>query len=179
MPNLVLIGFMGTGKTTVGKKLARRFGMKFVDTDQEIERITGMSINDIFKKHGQIRFRSEEKAAVRRICRNQNQVISTGGGVVLDSGNRAMLQKDSFLVCLEAAPQVIYERVKRKKNRPLLHTDDPLETIKQMLTERQLFYSRADYTVDTSNMELEAVVEAVKQAFEQYVKNRKTDQDNT
>ena len=172
MPNLVLIGYMGTGKTTVGKKLARRLGMKFVDTDHEIERVTGLSINDIFDKHGEIRFRSEEKAAVRRITREDNMVIATGGGAVLDSENVELLQQDGLLVCLDAKPEIIHERTKRKKTRPLLRTEDPLQKIIKMLADREPYYALASFRIDTSHRELDDVVEEVRRIFESYRKNR-------
>ncbi|MDT3703622.1 MAG: shikimate kinase, partial [Thermincola sp.] len=140
MLNLVLIGFMGTGKSTVGKKLAKKLGLKFVDTDQEVERVCGMTVNQIFKKFKEVRFRSEEKAALRRLTVNTGQVISTGGGTVLDLENLEMLRDNGFIVCLTAEPEVIYQRLKRKKNRPLLKTEDPLATVKQLLQDREPFY---------------------------------------
>lgn len=172
MPNLVLIGFMGTGKTTVGKKLAKRLNMKFIDTDHEIERVTGMTPNTIFKKHGEIRFRSEEKAAVKRITREDNQVVATGGGIVLDPENVQLLQQNGVIICLQADPEVIYQRLKRKKNRPLLKTDNPLETIKRLLTERQPFYGCTDEIVDTSNRELDEVVAEILRIYQNKNKDK-------
>ena len=168
MRNLVLVGYMGTGKSTVGKKLARRLGMKFVDSDQEVERVTGLTINEIFKKFKEVRFRSEEKAALRRITRNSGQVIATGGGSVIDPENVAMLKENGFLVCLTAEPEIIYERVKRKKNRPLLQTDNPLAKIGKMLAERAPFYAKADAEIDTSKMDLDAVVAEVSKLYQEY-----------
>jgi shikimate kinase len=168
MQNLVLVGYMGTGKSTVGKKLAKRLGMKFVDSDHEVERVTGLTINEIFKKFGEVRFRSEEKAAVRRLTRDSGQLIATGGGAVIDPENVEMLKETGFIVCLTAQPEVIYERVKRKKNRPLLQTDNPLDTIRQMLVARAPFYAKADATVDTSKMDLESVVAEVGRLYKEY-----------
>ncbi|WP_418792332.1 shikimate kinase [Phosphitispora sp. TUW77] len=172
MPNLVLIGYMGTGKTTVGKKLAKRLGMKFVDTDHEIERVTGTTIKDIFDKYGEIRFRSEEKAAIRRVTRDDNLIIATGGGAVLDSENIELLQQNGLLVCLEAKPEIIHERTKRKKNRPLLRTENPLQKIIKMLAEREPFYGLASFRINTSNREIDDVVEEVGQIFVSYRDNR-------
>lgn len=168
MLNLVLVGYMGTGKSTVGKKLARRMGMKFVDSDKEVERVTGLTINQIFKKYKEVRFRSEEKAALRRLTMNSGQVISTGGGAVADPENLEMLKHNGFMVCLTAKPEVLYERLKRKKNRPLLQTPDPLATIRQMMADRATFYAMADATIDTSEMDLEAVVAEVTRLFQEY-----------
>lgn len=149
---------MGVGKSTVGKKVAKRLGMKFVDTDHEVERVTGLTVSEIFKKYGEIRFRSEEKAAVRRITKESGQVIATGGGVVLDPENVEMLKQNGIMVCLTAKPETIYERVKRKKHRPLLLTDDLLATIRQMLAQREPFYAQAGVTIDTSELDLEQVI---------------------
>lgn len=168
MPNLILIGFMGTGKTTVGRKAAQRLGMKFVDTDQEIEKVTGMSVKALFKKHGEIRFRSEEKAAVYRIIRQDNQVIATGGGLVVDPENLEKLKQNGFLISLTAEPEVIYERVKSKKTRPLLQTESPLDTIKTLLQQREAIYMSADQVIDTSSLALEEVVEKVLASFREY-----------
>lgn len=163
MPNLVLIGFMGTGKTTVGKKLAKALGMRFIDTDHEIERVTGMTVNQIFRKYGEVRFRSEEKAAVRRITREGNQVIATGGGVILDPENVCMLKQSGVVICLSASPEVIYRRLSRKRNRPLLRTENPMEAIISLLEQRQPLYRCADFTIDTSGLGLDEVVaEAVR-----------------
>ena len=171
---MVLVGFMGTGKTTVGKKLARRLGMKFVDSDQEVERVTGLTINQIFKRFKEVRFRSEEKAALRRITKNTGQVIATGGGAVIDPENVEMLKLNGFVVCLTAEPEVIFERVKRKKNRPLLQKDDPLAEIKKLLAERASFYAKADVTVDTSRMDLEAVIAEVSKLYQEYITQKRS-----
>jgi len=168
MLNLVLVGYMGTGKSTVGKKLARRLGMKFVDSDREVERVTGYTVNEIFKKFKEIRFRSEEKAALRRLTRNSGQIISTGGGAVLDPENVETLKNNGFVVCLTAEPEIIYQRLRRKKNRPLLQTENPLATIKEMLADRAPFYARADATVDTSEMDLEAVIAEVTRLYQEH-----------
>ncbi len=168
MLNLVLIGFMGTGKSTVGKKLAKKLGLKFVDTDQEVERVCGMTVNQIFKKFKEVRFRSEEKAALRRLTVNTGQVISTGGGTVLDLENLEMLRDNGFIVCLTAEPEVIYQRLKRKKNRPLLKTEDPLATVKQLLQDREPFYTKADVMVDTSVKDLESIVVEVAGLYKEF-----------
>lgn len=154
MSNLVLIGFMGTGKTTVGKKVAKELGMEFVDTDKEIEKITGLTVSEIFAKDGEVRFRSEERAAVRRLTQGDNRVIATGGGVVLNPENMALLRAHGVVISLVATPEVIYERVRRKKTRPLLTSSDLLASIEKLLEERADLYREADAAVDTSKMNL-------------------------
>lgn len=161
MSNLVLTGFMGTGKTTIGRQVSRRLNMKFVDTDQEVEHVTGLTVREIFDKFGEIRFRSEEKAAVVRVCRNDEQVIATGGGVVLNPENIKELEKNGIIICLSASPEVIHQRTKNKKNRPILNTDDPLQTIRDRLAERKPLYEAAGVMVDTDNRSIEEVVTEV------------------
>lgn len=163
---------MGTGKTTIGRKVARRLGLRFIDTDHEIENVTGMTVTDLFKKHGEIRFRSEEKAAVKRIARTENQVIATGGGVVLNPENIEALKQNGIIICLSASAETIYQRVKGKKNRPLLQTENPLETIQEMLSERKPFYETADGAVETSGREVEDVANEVVRLYTELKKRK-------
>ncbi len=166
--NLVLTGFMGSGKTTVGRRLAGRLGMDFVDTDQEIEKVTGLTINEIFSKYGEIRFRSEEMAAIRRVCRNDNQVIATGGGVVLKQENMDVLKQNGIIICLTATPEATYQRLKGKKNRPLLQTENPLEKIKELLDQRKFFYAKADVVVDTTGRAIEDIVNEIVKLYSEF-----------
>ncbi len=160
--NIVLIGFMGTGKSTVGIKLAERLKMQFIDMDREIEKLTGMSIPMLFKKHGEIRFRSEEQLMSEKLGQRSNLVIATGGGVVLNRDNFEALRKSGILICLDADPKVILARVNRKKgSRPLLKKNPGLEDIEKMLNEREEYYSLADYRVDTSGKEMDKIVQEI------------------
>lgn len=160
--NIVLIGFMGTGKSAVGMKLAQRLRCDFVDMDREIEELMGMSISRIFRQHGEIRFRSEEALMTKKIASKENQIIATGGGFVLQEQNFEALRDNSIFVCLEADPEIIFERVNRKKGtRPLLKKDAGIDDVKTMLQEREEYYARADIKVDTSNKGLEQVVDEI------------------
>lgn len=160
--NIVLIGFMGTGKSTVGMRLAERLHLQFVDMDREIERITGMSISQLFRKHGETRFRSEEQLMAQKLGRCSNLVIATGGGVVMQPENVAALKKNGIFVGLEASPEVIMSRVSRKKsNRPLLSKNTTIEDIEKMLVAREEYYSCADIRVDTTGQELNKVVNEI------------------
>jgi len=160
--NIIIIGFMGTGKTAIGKRLAQSLGKKFIDTDKEIEKVTGMSIPQIFYKHGEFRFRSEEKLAIRKACSNNNAVIATGGGAVLDEESAKLMQESGRIICLTARPEVIQKRVKRRDDRPLLHRDKSIEKIKKLLQEREPYYRRyAEAFFDTSDNEHEEVVERI------------------
>ncbi|HWI54805.1 MAG TPA: shikimate kinase [Desulfobacteria bacterium] len=159
--NLVLTGFMGTGKTTVGRKLAGRLGMGFVDTDQDIEQVTEMTISEIFDKHGETRFRSEETAAAKRVGQKDKQVIATGGGIVLKQENMDILKENGIIICLSATPDAIYQRLKNSKNRPLLQTENPREKIMELLDERRPYYAKADAVVDTSGRAVDDIVNEI------------------
>lgn len=150
--NLILIGFMGTGKTSLGKLLANRLGRGFVDLDQKIERDAGMTIPKIFELHGEKYFRELEKKAVREVSERKNLVIATGGGTVKDAENVRLLKNSGVIICLTTEPEEIFRRTERRGERPLLDKNDQrLETIKKLLAEREIFYSQADYTIDTTN----------------------------
>jgi len=160
--NIILIGFMGTGKTAVGKRLASILNMDFYDTDQEIEKVTGMSINKLFQKHGEIRLKSEEALIVKKLRKLKNSIIATGGGMILDRNNIEMLKQTGTLICLTADPEVIYERVKRRNTRPLLRKGDDLHSnIIKLMKEREDFYSSADKTIDTSNLDFDEIISEI------------------
>lgn len=168
--NIVLIGFMGTGKSTVGLKIAEKLKMEFIDMDREIEKVAGMSISELFRKHGEIRFRSEEKLMAEKLSNKKNVVIATGGGIVLQEENIEALRKNGILICLDAEPEDIFERVNRKRgSRPLLKKNLQVEDIEEMLNARESYYACADFRVNTSGKELEAVVNDVIK----YIKNNK------
>lgn len=161
MKNIVLFGFMGTGKSSVGKILAEKLNMSFLEMDEIIEKENRMTIDDIFKKHGEVYFRKLEKDLIKRISKNSSSVISTGGGVVLDEENVRLLSKKGILISLMASEKVVYERVKDETHRPLLKTENVLQKIKEMLDYRKLFYERAGYCIDTSDKTKEEVAEEV------------------
>mgnify|MGYP002857023148 CR=1 FL=1 len=151
--NVVLIGFMGVGKTSLGKLLAAKLGRPFVDLDEKIETDAGMSIPEIFARYGERFFREMEKKAVREICTRRNIVIATGGGTVKDAENLRLLKNSGVIVCLTTEPEEIFRRTARKGERPVLdaNAEDRLATIRKLLAERQEFYSQADYQVDTTD----------------------------
>lgn len=160
--NIVLIGFMGTGKSSVGMKLAERLNRKFVDMDREIEKVCGMSVSDVFRRYGEIRFRSEERLMAGKLARQTGLVIATGGGVVLGDGNLEALQENGIIINLEAKPEYIFQRVNRKKGtRPLLKKNVTVDEIKEMLQHRQPLYQQAEIIVDTNNKGVDEVVEEI------------------
>ena len=154
---------MGTGKTAVGKRLAKRLGWRFTDIDQLIEGAAKMSIARIFAERGEAVFRRLERRHIRRIVRGRDQVIATGGGAFVDPESRATLRVSGPVVCLTARPQVILSRIGRKHStRPLLAgSPDPLARIKTLLAQRAGIYAQADVTVETNGLSIDDVVERI------------------
>jgi shikimate kinase len=162
--NIILTGFMGTGKSTVGKRVAARVGGEFVDTDALIEQEEGMPISRIFAEKGEAYFRQREAHVIDRVCRGGGRVITTGGGAVADAANAARLKGSGTVVCLTARPEVILERVRGNTDRPLLRGEDPLGKIRALLAARAEAYAKADVMIDTSALAVDDVVEAVLRA---------------
>ncbi len=159
MSNIVLIGFMGTGKTAVGRTLARRLGRVFIDTDEEIEKSAGITIREIFRRYGQEYFRSLEKEVVNKVSSFDNLVIATGGGVVLEPANVTALKSNGIMILLRCSPEVILKRVDAAGSRPLLAGAKDLKgRIKELLSQREAAYARAaDFEVVVEGEDLEAV----------------------
>ncbi len=151
--NVILIGFMGTGKTSIGRRVAQSLGFDFVDTDERVVEMEGKPITDIFAEQGEERFRDLESAVLQAVTMGGNQVISTGGGAVLRRENRELLADSGYVIWLNASPGAILERVSRNQERPLLQTEDPMETIESLLEEREkLYLETADFTIDTDGL---------------------------
>ena len=161
MQNIVLVGFMGTGKTAIGKRIAKRLNMRFVNTDDIIEERQKRTIAEIFEESGEPCFRKIEKEVVKDVSDMDDVVVAAGGGVVLDEENVKNLKEKGVVVCLGATPSVIYERTKKYKHRPLLNVEDPVKKIHELLEYRAPFYARADHQVDTSDLTIEQVVDRV------------------
>jgi len=161
MRNIVLVGFMGTGKTGVAKILSARLNMKYVSTDDLIEKKEGISIREIFEKKGESYFRNSEKKVVKDVSLMENSVIDAGGGVVIDPENLKNLKKKGMVVCLRAEPGIILERTKKHIHRPILNVADPREKIKELLESRRPFYEKADHHIDTSAIRAEKVADEI------------------
>lgn len=159
--NIVLVGFMGTGKSSVGRYLANKLNKKFVELDEEIVKKAGMSISEIFTKKGEPAFREIECQVVEEWSKGENLIISTGGGVVLNSKNVDNLRKNGILICLTAKPEVVLARVEKDTGRPLLAVEDRLGKIKELLAQREPFYRAADYMLDTSELTLRELGEHI------------------
>ena len=163
--NIVLVGFMGTGKSTVGKMLAKRLKRNWIDVDQKIEEAEKRKISEIFEKDGEAYFRRLEKETIRQITSGTHLVIITGGGAVLDSENRAILKKNGFLITLSATPETIFERVRQSRYRPLLKGDF-LAEIRRLLAEREPFYRESDCTFSTDGKTAAKVAEIIEAVLE-------------
>lgn len=149
MKNIVLTGFMGTGKTEVGRILSRKLGCVLVDADTEIEKEQKMTIAEIFKRYGEPKFRDIEADVIRRLSMMENTIISTGGGAVLRQENMDNLRKNGVIVCLTASPETILKRTSSNNDRPLLQVENPLQKIKELLEFRRPYYEEADIMIDT------------------------------
>ena len=164
--NVFLVGPMGAGKTTVGKRLAAELGLDFVDSDHEIELRTGAKIPWIFDIEGESGFRKREKEVVRSLTASTGIVLATGGGVVLDAENRARLVSRGLVIYLTAPIERLLERTARDRNRPLLQTEDPRSRLEAILRERDPLYREvADIVVDTSATHIRALVQELVQAI--------------
>jgi shikimate kinase/3-dehydroquinate synthase len=167
--SLVLVGMMGSGKTTVGRRLALRLGLPFVDVDQEIVEAAGMPIADIFARHGEAHFRDGERRVVARLLDGGPRVVATGGGAFMNAATRTRMAENSISVWLKADLETLMRRVRRRPTRPLLQTADPVATMRRLLAEREPIYAQADVTVCSRDASHESVVEDVLNALEAHV----------
>src|SRR5512143_4200909 len=161
--NIILTGFMGVGKTSIGTRLARDLGYTFVDTDELIEADQKTTITEIFAQKGEPYFRDVETRIIRTVLENGNQVVSTGGGAVIRDENREVFKEAGLVVCLTARPEVIYERIKHETHRPLLKVLDPMARIRDLLESRATFYGQADLIIDTSEKSVDEAGREIKQ----------------
>jgi shikimate kinase len=156
--SIVLVGMMGAGKSSVGRRLATRLGLTFVDADTEIEAAAGMSIADIFAAHGEAYFRSGEARVIARLLEGGPQVMATGGGAIMNADTRALVRAKGVSIWLDADYEVLLRRVKRRTDRPMLKTVDPAETLRRLLEERKSVYAQADLTIRSRDAPHETIV---------------------
>jgi shikimate kinase len=157
--SIVLVGMMGVGKSSIGRRLATRLGVPFVDADSEIEKAAGMSIADIFAGHGEADFRSGEARVIARLLDGGPQVLATGGGAVMNADTRAAIKAKGVSIWLSAEFDVLMRRInKRKNDRPLLQTADPAATLRELLVAREPVYAQADLTVQSREVPHDAIV---------------------
>jgi shikimate kinase len=160
-PNIVLMGFMGTGKTSVGRKLASALGLKFVDMDHIIEERAGKPISRIFSEEGEPHFRSLERALVVELSAQSGLVIACGGGVVLNPDNILDYGRTGLVVCLTATPETIFERTARATHRPLLEQQDRFQRIIDLLEKRRSLYASIPHQVETTRLTTAQVAETI------------------
>jgi len=187
--NLIITGFSGTGKSLVAMEVALRLNWDFIDTDDEIVKQTGKPIAEIFRQDGETKFRELERGTIRKACQQKQTVIAIGGGAIVDPQNYELLAKAGLIVCLEAKPETIYERLFREaarspgtEVRPLLAVDNPLERIRQLKASRQPHYAKADWTIHTDGLNVSEVAEEIIRAsrlLRHYTPRNDSDKDIT
>jgi shikimate kinase len=171
--SIVLVGLMGAGKTTVGRRLARRLGLAFIDADAEIERAAGCSVADIFDIHGEAAFRDGERKVIARLLSGPPHVLATGGGAFLDPQTRKTVRRRAVSVWLRAETPVLLKRVLRRDTRPLLRQGDPAEILDRLVKSRYPVYAEADIVVDSGEGPHEQVVAAIVEKLVQYQASQK------
>ena len=162
---IVLVGLMGVGKSTVGRRLAARLNLPFVDADNEIEAAAGMSIPDIFDRFGEPYFRDGERRVIARLIDGRRKIIATGGGAFINDETRALILDQALAIWLRAAPEVLADRVKRRDNRPLLHGRDPLTVLSDLAQVRDPIYALAPVHVTSNHAPHESTVNAILKAL--------------
>ena len=165
---IVLVGIMGAGKTTVGKILADRIGIQFVDADQEIERAAGCTITDIFEKYGEAEFRKGEERVISRILSGQPCVLATGGGAFMSQATRLLIKKTATSVWLRVSFEVLAKRLEKRSDRPLLQTVDPQQTLRALINKRYPIYKCADLIVDVKDDAVDITVSKVIECLGDY-----------
>ncbi|MFQ5626867.1 MAG: shikimate kinase [Methyloligellaceae bacterium] len=163
--SVVLIGLMGAGKTAIGRRLAARLRIAFVDADTEIERAAGKSISDIFADHGEAHFRDGERKVIARLLASGPQVLATGGGAYMNEKIRETVAKRGISVWLKAELNILMERVGRRDHRPLLKTSDPKKVMKRLMDERHPVYANADITVESRDVPHDVIVSEIMNAL--------------
>jgi shikimate kinase len=169
--SIVLVGMMGVGKSSIGRRLAARLSIPFTDADAEIEKAAGMSISDIFARNGEAYFRSGEARVIARLLESGPQVLATGGGAFMNADTRTLIKLKGVSIWLNAEFDVLLRRTsKRRNDRPLLQTDDPAETLRALLAARAPTYALADLTVQSREVAHDAIVADILAALDSFLK---------
>ena len=178
MKNIVLTGFMGTGKTAVSRELSGILGWNSIDIDCEIEKSRGMKIAEIFREFGEQAFRDIETEMIKKISMNRNLIISTGGGAVLRQENMDALRETGVIVCLSATPETIFARTSKSNDRPLLQVEDPMKKISELLSFRKPYYEKADIMIDTGGKTPLVIAEEIIEKVKKYEGRREDGKSN-
>ena len=171
---LVLVGMMGVGKTTIGRRLAARLNMPFFDADEEIEKAAGMSVADLFEQHGEASFRRGEAQVIERLVSGAPIVLATGGGALTTPSTRAVIADQTLSIWLKSDIETILERAKRRNTRPLLKTGNPRATLERLMTEREAYYAEADLAIDSQNGPHTKTVNAILNALTEHLSEPET-----
>lgn len=166
---IALVGMMGAGKTTVGRRLAARLGRHFVDSDEEVEKAAGMTIPEIFASHGEADFRAGETRVIARLLREPDIVLGTGGGAFINPDTRALIKGGAVSVWIKAEAELLFSRVSRRSNRPLLKTANPRATLEALIAERYPVYAEADITVTSADVPQDQVAGEIIDALANYL----------
>jgi shikimate kinase len=166
---VALVGLMGAGKSAIGKRLAMRLGLPFVDADDEVERAAGCTIAELFEKYGEQEFRAGERRVIARLLDEPPHVLSTGGGAYMDPETRALMRAKAVTVWLRAELDVLFDRVKRRTHRPLLRNGDPKEILGKLMEQRHPIYAEADIVVDSTAQPADRTTDQVIDALRRYL----------
>ena len=159
---IALVGLMGAGKTSIGRRLAQRLGLPFIDADAEVETAAGTTIEEIFQRHGEAAFRDGERRVIARLLDQAIHVLATGGGAFMDADTQALIKVKGISIWLRAEFDVLLRRTgKRRSDRPLLQTDNPAETLRLLLAEREPTYALADLTVQSRDVSHDRIVDEI------------------
>jgi shikimate kinase len=160
--NIMLVGLMGAGKSTIGRHLAKQLKMEFYDSDNAIEKRTGVSIATIFEIEGEKGFRAREEQMITELCQYKNIILATGGGSVLRKANRLTIQKAGHVIYLSTTAEQLYKRIRHDKSRPLMQTENPLQTLTNLLNEREPYYlDIADSIIKTGQQRVSVVINKI------------------
>jgi shikimate kinase len=166
---VALVGLMGAGKSAIGKRLALKLGLPFVDADDEIERAAGCSISEFFERFGETEFRNGERRVISRLLAGPAHVLSTGGGAYMDPETRALMRAHAITVWLRADLEVLYDRVKKRTHRPLLRQGDPREILARLISQRYPVYAEADVVVESTAQPAEVTTDQVLEALRRHL----------
>jgi shikimate kinase len=165
---IALVGLMGAGKTTIGRRLAAALELPFADADYEIEKAAGRSVADIFAEHGECEFRRGERQVIARMLEGRPHVLATGGGAFIDPRTRSLMKERAISIWLKAPLDVLMKRVERRDNRPLLKEDDPRAVMQRLMDERYPIYAEADLTIESGNGPHNTAVADIIRALKSY-----------
>ncbi|WP_454289218.1 shikimate kinase [Rhizobium arsenicireducens] len=176
--NLVFVGLMGAGKSAIGRMTANQLGLPFIDTDNEIERVSRMTISELFAAYGEDEFRALEGRVMKRLLRSGPRVISTGGGAFINEKTRRLIERGGISLWLKADLDVLWERVNKRDHRPLLKTENPRQTLENLMNQRYPTYALADLTIQSRDERKETIVKEALEAILEYTgKGSKHEQD--